>query len=219
MSAPVQPQQPRKKDNTTLIILLAVGAFLLFQALPFLLVIGIYILIALAGGGVFGFIYFFTPGEVSMHCLEGENSWVTIDDEEREVCISGHTATYELERGPHTVRIEGQKTRDRIVHMIEIKGGLHHLVVPAHENQCFVQLDMTDVQYRAVYKKGVGPPSPEIVDTYGPGEPFDRPSSTYMSEEELPEYLGDEGQAYLLLDLPCDVLEKPQDEILTHLGY
>ena len=209
----------KKKDNTTLVVLLAVGGLLLFQCLPFIFIVGMYVMIGIAGGGVFGFIYFFQPGKVHAHCLEGEDSWIVVDDEEPVLCLSGSHKTLEAKRGPHVVRIKGQKTLDEIGHEIEIKGGFHELVVPAHVNQCFVQLDMTDYEYRNVYKKGEGRPPPEIQEIYDSDDPFDKPSNTYLSHDTLPEYLGDQGYVYLLIDLPCDEIEKNDEEILQYLGY
>jgi hypothetical protein len=211
--------QKKKKDNTTMIVLLAVGGLLLFQCMPFILVIGLYVMMGIAGGGVFGFIYFFQPGQVHVHCLEGEDSFIMVDDGEPELCLSGSYKTVEAERGPHVVRIKGQKTLDEVGHAIEIKGGFHELVVPAHVNQCFVLLDMTDYEYRTVYIKGEGRAPPTIDDIYDTGEPFEKPSNTYMSYDTLPEYLGDAGYVNLLVDLPCDQIEKSDEEILLYLGY
>ncbi len=214
-----QAMAEKKKDNTTTIVLLAVGGLLLFQCMPFFFVVGLYLLMGIAGGGVFGFIYLFQPGKVHVHCLEGEDSWITVDEGEAELCLSGSFKTVEADRGPHVVRVKGQKTLDEISHAVEIKGGFHELVVPAHVNQCFVLIDMTDHEYRTVYKKGEGRAPPTITDVYDSGEPFDKPSNTYMSYDTLPEYLGDAGYVNLLVDLPCDVTAKSDEEILATLGY
>lgn len=206
----------KKKDNTTLIIVIAVVGMLLVYVLPVVFLFGIY---ALIGGGALGFMFFLKPGDAHVRCPQGQDYWVTIDDEQPDVCLSGTSAKYHLKRGKHLVLIEGQKTGDRIVHEIDVGSGFYNKVLPVHEDQCFVRLDVTEHMYTGYYKKGEGIPPPEIVELYDPHEPFDMPSSSYLSEEDLPESMGEEYAVYLVLDVHCDMLERTDDEILEHLDF
>lgn len=207
---------PPKKDRTALIVIIAVLGMLLASAAPVIIIFGLY---ALIGGGALGYMFFLDPGEAHVVCPVDRAIEVKLDHEDPVPVDPGDHVTLRMSRGEHAVRVMDHSTDGVVTHRLDVGSGFFEMVLPAAPQQCFVRLDMTEYTYPLYRLKDGEGLSPVVYETYRETEPFKLPSSTYLSEDEMPASLESGSSAYLLLDFPCDRLEGTDEEILHELGF
>jgi hypothetical protein len=206
----------KKKNNTTLIIVIAIVGMLLVNVLPVLLIIGLYVLV---GGGVAGYMVFLAKGELHMVCPEAHSCGISIDGGEPERVDGGSRFTTKLDKGEHVIRVADLVAGTEVAHRVDVGAGVPKMLVPASPDQCFVRLDVTEAMYGGAYRNDVGPPLPTVADRYGSSDPIDIPSSTYVTQVDLPTSLEQGYAAYLVEDVPCSMIEKSDGDILEYLGF
>ena len=131
---------------------------------------------------------------------------VLIDGKGLDVTGEGNHRRYELSKGSHTLTLVDAQTKKQRAVPLKISNGFTEVVVPAEEDQCVVDMDMTS---------GYGENShfaPTVRGRYQDG-PFDRPSSSYWSVKELPKEIDEHGTASVLINVPCSVLSLPDAKI------
>lgn len=206
----------KKKDRTVLIIVIAVLGMFCFQFLPVVALFGLY---AMIGGGALGFAYFIDKGEVHVVCPADHECRVTVDGGSPEDLEGGTHLGIELKRGRHVVRIDDRTSGKALIHDIDVTSGFSKKVAPSTADQCFVRLDVTEAMYGGRLRNDFAVPLPTVTDRYAGREPFDLPSSTYLTEVDMPTSLEEGYHAYLLIDIGCDRMDMTDAEILALLGF
>jgi hypothetical protein len=150
---------------------------------------------------------------------EGTVHVVAPGDSELEVAIDGaapqtlqpgeHFKTH-LPQGEHQVALSvaGVEKKQKV----RVTSGFTDLVVPA-EGQCFVNLDVT----KSHYESSSSAASPTVDRRFRETTPFDLPGSTYFTDAELPRSLKKRSRAHLMVQIPCEEIEKSDAEILAEL--
>ncbi len=205
-----------RKDNTALIIVVAILGACLAHFLPAFAIFGLY---GMIGGGFLGYMFLLDPGEVHVVAPRDRALAVIVDKDAPVVLEPGKHVAIEMDRGRHEITITQGGGGGTMYHEVDVGSGFFDMVAPATAGQCFVRLDMTDYAYPMVRARSTSPPMPVIEERIDERTPFKVGSSTWLDEGDMPGSLESGSRAFLLVDVPCDRLAASDGEILADLGY
>ncbi|MGE0785845.1 MAG: hypothetical protein AB7S26_09170 [Sandaracinaceae bacterium] len=117
---------------------------------------------------------------------------------------------FTLTQGEHDLRLApvGAPARE---HHLTVDDGSYDRVAPMTD-QCFVNLDVTEVYYGSA-------PRPLLVGRHFEGEPFDVGASQYFSEHGLPQSISRGAHTNLLVEVPCSMSSASEQALIDAAGY
>ncbi len=164
-----------------------------------------------------GATYNYFAGEGDLVVVAPPEGEVSVQIDSAQVrAVTGHQK-FSVKQGDHTVRLtsEGHTTERKV----KVSNGFARLLLPADDAQCFVLLDVSKSNYEFGNRKGERPPLPTVKNKIRGDAPFDLPAGTYFSEEELPSTIKEHSSCNLLEQVPCELLARPEPELLAELGF
>jgi hypothetical protein len=176
-----------------------------------LAVIGIPTLLFMGGMAV----YEYVAGDGHLHLVAPEDAELSyvIDGRPAKKLAPGVHENITLPQGEHVVKLSsdiGQTERK-----VKISSGFAQLLVPAHDGQCFVLLDVS----KSHYGNAKTAKQPKLLQRISASTIADLPSSTHFGEASLPSSIKDDESCDLLETVDCGVLSKDDGELLVALGY
>ncbi|WP_375770495.1 hypothetical protein NR798_06250 [Archangium gephyra] len=175
------------------------------------------IFVFVAGGMGVGAAWNHMMGSGKVHIIvnEGQQVRLLIDGQSLSPASgSGEHLRFDVKQGNHEVKIEDVESGKSRTMALEVDSGFDDYVLPVNEEQCFTRFDVSKTMY-----EGRGGGLPTISGKYQAAGPFEMPSSSYFSVEELPQKLKKNSSAYLLLATPCPLHQLEDRQLLQLAGF
>lgn len=151
-------------------------------------------------------------GDALVHVLapSEEAVKVRIDDGEPVHVAEGELFTRALAPGVHRVRLEREEL-PAFVQAVRVDRAGQRWVVPAGDDQCFVEVDVT----RSAYGEGGEP----RVERRRRARPFELSASTYLSRDDLPRTRNSDDAVILVSPVACDAIRLDDPALLAHVPH
>ena len=117
--------------------------------------------------------------------------------------------TFLVEQGKHQISVE-RPSGARASYALDVKDGWAFMVVPVDDQQCFVQIDVTESRYG----RSSGPA--KVVARLTSHQPADVHDCPSFGVESLPPTI--KYDKAMLLDFPCSLAALSDEQVLTALG-
>jgi hypothetical protein len=183
--------------------------------------IKLFIIVAavLVGGTAYLYTRIFGEGELHLVAIGDAGAEVVLDGKPLVMRRgNGDHLVFDVPQGPHSAVVTDKSTGKSVTYSLNVENGLSKLLLPVRAEQCFVRFDMTEAAYANKGDSG-GDAEPIIRDRYvNASAPFEVPSSTYFTLDEMPNKRRKRETINLIRDLPCSFMDKGDELLLAALS-
>jgi len=157
-------------------------------------------------------------GKVHIVVNEGQQVKLFIDGQSLSpASSSSEHLRFDVAQGAHEVKLEDSESGKTRTYSLTVDSGFDDYVLPVNEEQCFTRFDVSKTMYEG--SSGSGGTPPTISGKYQASAPFELPSSSYFSVEELPQQLKKNSSAHLLLATPCPLHQLQDSQLIQLAGF
>lgn len=154
--------------------------------------------------------YLYGEGWIHVMFPEGDIGRLMVDGTE----VKAHqprnrTHTFLVKQGKHQISVE-RPSGARASYSLDVKDGWEFMVVPVDDQQCFVQIDVTESRY------GRGTGTAKVLRRYTTHQPAHVPDCPAFGVENLPPTTKYDEE--MLLDFPCSMAALSDEQLLKALG-
>ncbi len=130
---------------------------------------------------------------------------------------SGDHRRFKLKQGDYTFSVKDTEQGSARTYALKLDSGFDDYVLPLDERQCFTRLDVTKTMY--AHKGDARPAAPRIVERIPAQRPFEKKSSDYLDEGEMPKSIKKSRSVMLLAEVDCAALTLPDGALLSEVGF
>ncbi len=164
------------------------------------------------------------PGELHVLAPGDRRVSVDIDGALAGRIPAGRHDAFPVSRGTHVVDITLGGGRETVSYAFRVPSGLWEGVAPSSAEQCLAQLEVSGAFYEGARIRDGMLPLPRLVDRFRGGAGgrgvVTAGGAVYFAVEELPAEVTEGAEVYLVLEIPCDLMDAPERDVVAgYLGF